>query len=647
MANRLLFAFSFVCLNTTLALLPTAGADVDLAFKEERDSNPRNPLSSGLNGLPFPSSHYCYEDSTSPTGKRVYVPDGVLNDVAIFERFSAKLRPSRIMRSLTGFSALTSILFEVPGSVDSSTLPVDGGETMVVFDRTTGERLDVHVELSPLALKQDPDAEGKIVQVYPRGRWAFGHEIVAVMTSSLRHGNGAPVAATPGVVSAINGGAPRYRAVLRFINQQGISNDRIISFTDFRIRDFESVAGPMAAMLKKVEAQEHAIEIESVTHSRFGAMAFLAPRLAARIDGRVQLSDFRNKEDGSIEYGSRAEPDSCWADFILYLPESANRGSVPLVIYGHGLGAFKSTAMGTMGRLNSSRGVATLAIDHPYHGSRADEGSMLNMFFQEKYTEICGAVGQSAFDLFSLSLALKRHLSRIDVLPKARNASEPAGDGIPDIDMNRIAYGGTSLGSLFGTSFAALSPMIKGAYMELAGGNIGLTLGKTALVLGRNGFLPSDMSPCDAALLLNIVLHRIDYADGMNYAQNFARSGAASGAGGKSLVLLAGVGDRIVANEGAYSLASVAGLPRVAIPGMRRLPETEASAGLLGECVDGLVDGSGLVQVPSVFPSWLRSTGMRDLHALLSHTSALLTNARIRSYNAWLDAVFFSEEVAR
>jgi len=67
-----------------------------------------------------PAAIYKYEDSTSPTGIKPYVPDSVASEehLYLFKKYGNNLRPTRIMTGLTGYSPLAPIFFEVPTDID-------------------------------------------------------------------------------------------------------------------------------------------------------------------------------------------------------------------------------------------------------------------------------------------------------------------------------------------------------------------------------------------------------------------------------------------------------------------------------------------------------------------------------------------------
>jgi len=93
--------------------------------------------------------------------------------------------------------------------------------------------------------------------------------------------------------------------------ENGYTYDQIVSFTDFQVRDEASITTPMQTMLRKIEAEEHSIEIKKIKYEKDHAT----------IRGRVLLPDFR-REDGRIEYHEDSVAKPLWTPFVLKIPNA-------------------------------------------------------------------------------------------------------------------------------------------------------------------------------------------------------------------------------------------------------------------------------------------------------------------------------------
>ena len=130
---------------------------------------------------------------------------------------------------------------------------------------------------------------------------------------------------------------------------------------------------------------------------------------------------------------------------ILQLPNAAERA--PAVLLLHGLNSRKERLADTIGRSLLARGVASLAIDLPAHGGR-DEGSE--------------------------AISLQNPLALVRAW---RRAIREADHGLeflashPDIDVERIAIAGYSLGAYLALFVAAENPDVR-AVALVAGGDL-------------------------------------------------------------------------------------------------------------------------------------------------------------------------------
>jgi len=631
--SKWLLAVASLCLAVNVAASPE--------FIAERTQKPCNPFSVNGCGLPYPSKFYSYDDASSATGKRIFVPDTIVSDPALLEGFSRQLFPSVITKELTGYSALTPILFEIPRDYDPSTLPKDGGDSFIVFDMTTGQRLNVVVDLVNTANKLDKESEYVIAQAYARGHWGFEHRIVGVLTTSLKKAKGGTIEASAGLQDVIRNDDEEYRETLSFLASKGIAHSDILNLTEFTVRDFASLEQPMRMMLAKIEQNDAPVIIDSVSYENFGWFSSLFhSALGARVKGRVRLSDFR-QADGTVDYSPDAEAKPEWVKFDLYIPKIAEDRSVPVMIYGHPISLSRAISVIIVGTQNARHGVATLAIDFPYHGSRIIDENLFAFLFTQTYTELTGSVNQSTFDLYALSIALKNHLSKLDLLPQAMNGTDSHGDGIPELDPNQLVYAGGSLGTLFGLGFAALSPMVKGAYLELAGSNVGLLLNKTVFVnsgsdvlgaLNYGTFIPDNFTPADAAVAFNLITHRIDRADGLNYARYFGNTDQALGPKNKALGFIAGINDQVVPTDGALSLAIASNLPRVIYPGSRSIPEELDPAKYFSRTLPSFENGSGAIFATRILPNWLVHSDIalvNFLAGVVTHGEAIVSMQRL------------------
>lgn len=172
-----------------------------------------------------------------------------------------------------------------------------------------------------------------------------------------------------------------------------------------------------------------------------GTMA--EPRLEVERDRAVAGG---RRRDVSLVVGDERVPG------ILLLPATPRLSPAALLL--HGYSSDKERMAGSVGRMLLGHGVASLAVDLPLHGARAS-----------------GAAGIPAAELRN-PLALARRWRA--ALAEVRDALR-ALKWVPEIDPERIAIMGYSMGSFIALMVAADDPTIR------------------ALALGAGGDLPSEL----------------------------------------------------------------------------------------------------------------------------------------------------------
>lgn len=126
---------------------------------------------------------------------------------------------------------------------------------------------------------------------------------------------------------------------------------------------------------------------------------------------------------------------------VLWTPELVE-GPLPLVLIGHGGWGHKldDSRLDLARRYVVQAGIAAAAIDGPWHGERA------------------GARPEAWTD------------AEADLMRDDWRATLNELVALPEIDADRIGYGGVSMGTIFGLPFIASEPRIRAAVLGLAPG---------------------------------------------------------------------------------------------------------------------------------------------------------------------------------
>lgn len=147
-----------------------------------------------------------------------------------------------------------------------------------------------------------------------------------------------------------------------------------------------------------------------------------------------------------VEFDS---PDGGRVHAVFYRPK--HEGPVPCVLFLHGLGGSRTDGQIAAMAL-APRGVAVMAIDAQYHGLRKVEG--MSLLSPETLSG-----GEPVMQ------TIRDNLRAVDYLA-----------GRDDVDADRLALVGVSMGGILGSMVAALDTRLKGACLIVGGGRWDLLL---------------------------------------------------------------------------------------------------------------------------------------------------------------------------
>jgi len=182
------------------------------------------------------------------------------------------------------------------------------------------------------------------------------------------------------------------------------------------------------------------------------------------------------RRDGVFVHDATGNPQPAGRTSItlrLALPNSAkHRPPYPVVIFGHGLLDSRRQSDFLIDTL-AEYGFATASIDWLFHGDR-HEGVLplpLGLAVVERFLQFNPVLKphrmrdnylQGVADILWLRRVI-RSLDTLDLAP-----AETGGDGIPDLDGERVFYAGLSMGAAHGTILAAVEPQID-TYLLMSG----------------------------------------------------------------------------------------------------------------------------------------------------------------------------------
>ena len=178
--------------------------------------------------------------------------------------------------------------------------------------------------------------------------------------------------------------------------------------------------------------------------------------------------------------------------FNLFIPSGPRpTNGWPVAIFGHGFTDSKQGAPFAVASVLAHNGIASIAINVVGHGFGPNstltvkQGATSTTFLeggrgfdQDGNGQITSAEGSSTFVLSPQGTigsrdALQQTTADLMQLVRAiQGGIDADGDGLPDLDANRIYYAGQSFGGIYGTIFLGIEPDVRAGVPNVPGGPI-------------------------------------------------------------------------------------------------------------------------------------------------------------------------------
>jgi hypothetical protein len=178
--------------------------------------------------------------------------------------------------------------------------------------------------------------------------------------------------------------------------------------------------------------------------------------------------------------------------FNLFIPSGPRpTNGWPVAIFGHGFTDSKQGAPFAVASTLAHNGIASIAINVVGHGFGPNSTLTVNQgttattfpeggrgFDQDGNGQITSAEGSSAFVLSPQGIIGSRDAlqqTTADLMQLVRTIQggiDANGDGLPDLDANRIYYAGQSFGGIYGTILLGIEPDIRAGVPNVPGGPI-------------------------------------------------------------------------------------------------------------------------------------------------------------------------------
>lgn len=462
-------------------------------------------------GGPFPSNRFTVTDLTQNTSRRVNLP-----------KPDCTVRPSDcadidVINTLDGFSTQPRITIPFTGDIDVASVNSDTvfllnlgdtrtsagagqkiGSNQIVWDPATrtlafesDEHLNEHSHYLLIVTDGVRDASGKKLKaasLEPDDSSEYGRELRDVLNMRIP-GDGKVAAASLFTTQSITADLVK---IMQKIKQSPAVPANFMVGNNGTVRALFPVAGTNIQFNRQTGAAP-----STFTSSFLPAPALgLIPESVGQIAyGTFSSPDYQTASQhipatGTLS-GQPARQGTNALVFQLFLPAGAMpAGGWPVAIFGHAVTDSMYGAPWLVASVLASKGIASVAINAVGHGGGA-EGS-LNVLRPSGAPVTIPAGGRGIDQdgngiidsIEGLNAAPPRTIiffrdglrqTVIDIMQLVRQIEagmDADGDGVPDLNPQRIYYAGQSLGGIYGTILLGVESSIKAGVANVAGGSI-------------------------------------------------------------------------------------------------------------------------------------------------------------------------------
>lgn len=583
----------------------------------------------------FPDDFYTRPDAASPTGLRLHVTE---KTAPWLKTLTPEFR--RVVEDLAALDGW--------GTTAGLYLRFDGP----IAAPPTGEVASVASDALILAALVDGKAQrvpyearlidgGQTILLDPMVPLRPATEHVLLMTNAYQDTAGGCVAPSPWLGRALLRSSDelgscemglRYEKALKILDVDRTSVSAIGVFTT------QSILAQSVAIAEDIAARKY-------TFKKQEGCGFAVATLYRTCKADAEFADYRSPRPG--QEGRKEEDIWRWAPpdaslkptgtfthrVNVFLPTNGKKPS-PLVIFGHGLGANRKQAE-ELAEIAAPLNLAAASIDavrhgeHPLGGAESTMGALLDFFGI--------SLNPIGFDFLSLRDNWRQSTwDKLQLIELIRQNPDVDGDGLVDIDVDRIGYLGVSLGGIMGPELLALTPHLKFAVLSVPGGKVTSIIQESSQ-FGKiiTLFKPKTATDGDVARFFPLLQTLVEKGDAANWGPHVLKDRLKpGGAAAPQLLFQMAIGDDIVPNGASRVLARALGIPHVGpkLQHIGLIPE-QATTPVKGN-VDGGKGTAGLFQFDRV----TRKKGAEVSVANHSHTpSCLEAMAQDKHFiEAWL-----------
>ena len=544
------------------ALLGCSGSPQSTADSgDAATSTACDPIAPTLCGLPFPSTFYMKEDTTSPTGWRVDLGATTMpvnaNDVQpdpwIWNERDGWTVAGPIMAHFPGMS-LTGVV----GHDDIGASLLDTSAVRLI-DAQTGERVPQFAELD--MSHDDPDR--RMLLIYPAQPLEYGRRYV-VSIAGLVDASGGAIAPSAAFAALRDGTSDdtdrqaRYDSEIRpVLAADGVDDSALVLAWDFITGSEEGITGRATFIRDDLYAR---IGEGGPSYTITEIEEQPAEWVGRRISGEMTVPLYTEEDDRGTLLTRDADGmpyanGETVVPFIVVIPQSVLDGGepVPILQYGHGLlGSREELTWGGhtyLPELADRYGYVLIAVD--WTGMKdEDEDSIKLMLVNE--IDRFAMIPERSHQGFAEFHAALRMISGDLAQDAAMMTTDPkTGASVSVVDTQTRYYYGNSQGGILGGAYVALSDEIQRATLGVGGSPYSLLLYRSA-----------DFEPF-FQVFDTMYPDPLQVALWMGYMQTLWDSGESSGylnmLQDTAILQQVGIGDAQVNTLGAHTIARATG----------------------------------------------------------------------------------------
>lgn len=495
----------------------------------------KDPLPTGDGGLLGHGQLWPYPSTQLMDDGEVRIPDGVLPTVTT-------PMPVERLDHRTGFSPIQTALVRLDGldadALPTAAVPERSGSVQIV-DLDTGKRVLTFAEIDT-----GEGSDGRLLMIRPLELMEDGHRVAVVVTTDA--------APRPEAFQSVLDGSdplgcpeigPRTRALLEELDGLGLASSDISVAWDFPV---DHAKEPLTAMLEELGPTTEWSWIKVDEDDNLPEPLFKRMQGTFTVDSWL-VDDSMLDLDGD---GIPQKTGTASADLYIHIPDSvadAEAGSVPVVIWGHGL-------------FNNCKNIFSDPDDEDHFLEWSNRLGMIVVattwrgLTRSDLPDVVGVANDiGTFPEISerLHQGVANHKALVDLVQNGGLMDDPEVLGLADPEQ--LYYVGVSAGAIMGGVAIANIPEFEHSMLHVGGGTWSMTFPRSANW--------SDFETLVQIGIENSTERQLSYAMTQMYWDPVDPVSWSEELSGRSVLLQETLGDDEVSNLGTEMLARSAGWP--------------------------------------------------------------------------------------